>query len=614
MRLLELLETFGISDSVELARLYKSLGDANRAEKLLISIGSWKQATELYQSSELFEEAYSLLMQQQVVDNSLAVDLAYQWVKIECVGTRREIAAKLELGAALVELAIYRNDFDLALELSENREDIVQRNAAWLVQQNRFEDATSVLVEHGLIKDAITLLFRLKEWEKAESFIRSRFPDALAEYAKFRAADYFENQNYAQLERTVLDYQAPDVAVSLYKNAGMWPEAIRFAKKYVPSLLKELESERDRGSSGSGSMASAIQQKGKFLEQSGKYADAVSLYMSTSLDEIGSLAEVSQFWIRAVELTSQFLPERLPECVSTVATHFQDAKQFEKAGKLFVKSGDLKKAAVAFCEGHHWNEARTVAKSDTRLQDMVDSYYIQFLRNHELDSDLAGIDQVACLDLFVQRGDWQRCLEKAKAIGYPEVLNRYLAAFIAVKLESDDFNACLDAYAQYGIPMSDVGVQQFLSVTRYIFDTNKFELVEILYRCLMKHESSTSLPTLARVLFALHLITLRERHANSAALTILSKISVSLLRYADFLRADCVFYDAGLWAKRSDKEEIAFLLWNEYLDVCDAIDEQLAHLVIDHGDFIGSDIPQQLTLPKTILSVLLKSVFKTYPS
>jgi hypothetical protein len=48
---------------------------------------------------------------------------------------------------------------------------------------------------------------------------------------------------------------------------------------------------------------------------------------------------------------------------------------------------------------------------------------------------------------------------------------------------------------------------------------------------------------------------------------------------------------------------MAFAFWNQFLDVCDAIEDQAFHLHISHNDFKGTDIPSDFDLPKVLFSV-----------
>ncbi|VDN41704.1 unnamed protein product [Gongylonema pulchrum] len=81
---------------------------------------------------------------------------------------------------------------------------------------------------------------------------------------------------------------------------------------------------------------------------------------------------------------------------------------------------------------------------------------------------------------------------------------------------------------------------------------------------------------------------------------IVAQISISFIRYSDIMQADKVFYEAGIAARQlgAEKERLAFVLLNHYLDLCDAIEDQDPSAV-DSSIFEGTDIPQEVPLPET---------------
>lgn len=76
-----------------------------------------------------------------------------------------------------------------------------------------------------------------------------------------------------------------------------------------------------------------------------------------------------------------------------------------------------------------------------------------------------------------------------------------------------------------------------------------------------------------------------------------TKISVSLLRYTEHIPADKAFYEAGLACKTMNREGMAFVFWNHYLDICEAIEEGSLD-TLDHSDFQDTDIPFEIPLPE----------------
>lgn len=74
-------------------------------------------------------------------------------------------------------------------------------------------------------------------------------------------------------------------------------------------------------------------------------------------------------------------------------------------------------------------------------------------------------------------------------------------------------------------------------------------------------------------------------------------MSVSMLRYSQVLPADKAFYEAGLAAKAVGWDNMAFVLYNRYLDLYEAIEEGSLDL-LDNTDLAKTDIPVEVPLPE----------------
>ena len=51
----------------------------------------------------------------------------------------------------------------------------------------------------------------------------------------------FEASDFAKFESLLLRAQRPELAVKQYRDAGMWPEALRLCKEYLPNKLRALQ-------------------------------------------------------------------------------------------------------------------------------------------------------------------------------------------------------------------------------------------------------------------------------------------------------------------------------------------------------------------------------------
>ena len=71
----------------------------------------------------------------------------------------------------------------------------------------------------------------------AEEHDQASVADVLVGQAKVA----FEAGNFAKFESLLLRAQRPELAVKQYRDTGMWPEALRVCKEYLPHKLKALQ-------------------------------------------------------------------------------------------------------------------------------------------------------------------------------------------------------------------------------------------------------------------------------------------------------------------------------------------------------------------------------------
>ena len=84
--------------------------------------------------------------------------------------------------------------------------------------------------------------------------------------------------------------------------------------------------------------------------------------------------------------------------------------------------------------------------------------YKEFLRNQGKAEALAGVDVIGALDMYVERGQWDKCLETAEQQNY-KVLHKYVALYATHLIKENDILAALDLYVKHGAPANaQVGI------------------------------------------------------------------------------------------------------------------------------------------------------------
>lgn len=82
-----------------------------------------------------------------------------------------------------------------------------------------------------------------------------------------------------------------------------------------------------------------------------------------------------------------------------------------------------------------------------------------------------------------------------------------------------------------------------------------------------------------------HFLLLKSECAKNGITKVLAKLCTSLLRYTKEIRADKAFLDAGEANRREGINNMAFMFFNRYLDLFDAIEDPDNGGITDNSDF-----------------------------
>lgn len=74
--------------------------------------------------------------------------------------------------------------------------------------------------------------------------------------------------------------------------------------------------------------------------------------------------------------------------------------------------------------------------------------------------------------------------------------------------------------------------------------------------------------------------------------------AISLLRYTDILPPLKTYYEAGSLAKNAGLLNMAFVCWNRFLDLTEAVEDGLKNASsVENSDFANTDVPYDFVLP-----------------
>ncbi|PNI28628.1 IFT172 isoform 8 [Pan troglodytes] len=605
-----------LSDThLHLGKELEAEGRLQEAEYHYLEAQEWKATVNMYRASGLWEEAYRVARTQGGANAHKHV--AYLWAKSLGGEAAVRLLNKLGLLEAAVDHAADNCSFEFAFELSRlalkhKTPEVHLKYAMFLEDEGKFEEAEAEFIRAGKPKEAVLMFVHNQDWEAAQRVAEAHDPDSVAEVLVGQARGALEEKDFQKAEGLLLRAQRPGLALNYYKEAGLWSDALRICKDYVPSQLEALQEEYEREATKKGARGvEGFVEQARHWEQAGEYSRAVDCYLKVRDSGNSGLAE--KCWMKAAELSIKFLPpQRNMEVVLAVGPQLIGIGKHSAAAELYLNLDLVKEAIDAFIEGEEWNKAKRVAKElDPRYEDYVDQHYKEFLKNQGKVDSLVGVDVIAALDLYVEQGQWDKCIETATKQNY-KILHKYVALYATHLIREGSSAQALALYVQHGAPANP---QNFNIYKRIFTDmvsspgTNCAEayhswadLRDVLFNLCENLVKSSEANSPVHEEFKTMLLIAHYYATRSAAQsvkqleTVAARLSVSLLRHTQLLPVDKAFYEAGIAAKAVGWDNMAFIFLNRFLDLTDAIEEGTLD-GLDHSDFQDTDIPFEVPLP-----------------
>ncbi|TPX62114.1 hypothetical protein PhCBS80983_g00643 [Powellomyces hirtus] len=590
-----------------LGKTLETDGNFKQAEHHFIESQDWKSAINMYCANNMYEEAYRIAKSYGGPNSSKQV--AYLWARSLGGESAVKLLSKFNLLDAAIEFATENGAFDFAFELSRFADkyklaDVHYKHAMYLEDEGKFKEAEQAFVLGGKPKEAILMYIHNEDWDAALAVAESYDPSSVGEVLIGQARVSFEHKEYSNAESLLLRAQRPELAIKLYRDANMWKEAMRFAKEYLPTNMAQLNEDYDRFVSGQTDKGREdILSTAKLLEQQQEYSRAVDMYLKITTAQTSDTAFLQQVWEKAVELAMKFVPERGHEVVETACARLIEVKQYEAAADLFAGMEMYKDAIDAYIMTGLWNKAKLMLAYAPKYSEYVENAYVAHLKSSGHAQDLVGVDVLAGLDMYAEQGQWEQCLRTASAQG-PTVLNKYLVACCAMLIREEKFDQAVARLNEYGVLFSSANYDLYVRLTREVLRKGTEENISALREMLFKlvHGQGMTpqqgIPTeFDRYLFIAHIVTLKHYCGKKRDLTnFAAKQAISALRYTKEIPADRAFYEAGKAAKAANMNNMAFVCWNRYLDLSEAIEDQDASL-LENADFQNTDVPFDFDLP-----------------
>ncbi|XP_019854623.1 PREDICTED: intraflagellar transport protein 172 homolog isoform X2 [Amphimedon queenslandica] len=583
-----------------------------QAENHYVQGNEWKSAVNMYRTHSLWDDAYRVAKAHG--GSNAANQVAYLWAKSLGGDSAVKLLSKFGLLEAAVDYATENYSFDFAFEIAKAAlkskvPEIHLKYAIYLEDEGKFSEAELAFIRAGKPKEAVLMYVHQQDWDAAQHVAEEHSPESVPDVLIGQARVAFQKKDYQKAESYLLRADRPDLVVSQYKDAEMWNDALRIIKEYLPHKLDEFQREM---AARSGKNYQDLLSQAKTWESSGEYSRAISTYLLLTVQNCENQDILIQSWNKAVDLCVKFAREKEADVVKLVCDRLANINRYSEAGELFISSDMIKEGIDMFISGEEWEKARHVAKTIApRFEQYVEEAYIDFLKERNRPEEMQRVDPDGALKMYMQSGEWDKCLQLAKELG-PSVLFKYVALYAAHLIKSNASLSALKLFTTYGAPPLPQNFNIYKRLCMEVFGENLeggtayptysslrnmlFSIVDELSRT--SESGSLSCREFEQYLLVSHYLATRSACSRVPQLNgIVAKISVSLLRHTDVIPADRAFYQAGMYCKAVGLESMAFIFYNRFLDLSEAIEEGSLDM-IDNSDFVDTDIPFEVPLPE----------------
>lgn len=602
-------------------RLAKELemeGDLRQAELYLLEANNAKAAINMYRVQNMWEDAYRVAKSHG--SNMMSKQVAFLWARSLGGDSAVKLLSKFGLLEEAIDYAAEQCAFDFAFDLAhigmKNKlPDIYYKQAMYLEDEGKLAEAEAGFIKATRPKEAVLMYMHNKDWESALRIAEAHDPDLVAEVLVGQARIAFQEEDFARAESLLLRAQQPEQAIKYYKDREMWQDALRLCNQYLPNKLQALQDEHERAmiSKSSRGIETLLRQAREW-ENSKDYAHAVDCYLKVTQTVTSDTSVLLKCWHKAVDLAVKFLGQnKSVSVVEIIIPRLEKMEKFNAAGHFYLKVELFKEAIDMFIKDEDWTSARNLAREhEPRYESYVEEQYKESMKSQGKADALANVDIIGALDMYVEKGQWEKCLEIAEKQN-EKVLHKYVAIYAAYLITEKKPIKALELYSNYRAPPNP---QNFNIYKRIMSDLLNMKglnvpaaykvwasLRNMFYTLTVELDKSTEISDSVKrefetlLLISHYYATRAAAQANPSLAPIAAKLSVALLRHTDIVPADKAFHEAAMMCKSVGWESMAFVFANHYLDLSEAIEDGTLDSV-DHSDFQETDVPFEIPLPE----------------
>ncbi|XP_058794797.1 intraflagellar transport protein 172 homolog [Phymastichus coffea] len=589
-----------------LAKELESAGKPREAEEHFLGADDWRGAVAAYRAANMWEDA--LRVARKASGDKAAQQVALMWARTLAPELGARLLTRLGYLDACLLFACDAGAFDWALEVvkyasEEQQRQVHYRYAMALEDEGRFNEAEQEFLRAAKAMEAVQMYIHLREWDQAEYVANNHCREGLDQVLVARASEAAESGDFATAEALLLRASKPELIVAHYKNAGMYSEAMRVCRTYMPHQEAALRRELGhRSAQLDGDDAERAVAEARHYLELGETRAALDALMQDARAPKHVLRLAADVLLHRAE------PDVAGAVAGELGPRLLAAGEHALAAQIFLQADRVKDAVNALAAGDDWPKAkRLVRELAPDLEIYLEDLYREAMIKEGQVENLARVDADAAIDMLIRKGMWDQVFETAKSQG-STVLHKYVAQRAAQLLKSDSVIEALQLYCQYGTPPINqnynlyyhLGEKVLNSVETSAEYTYIAKLRNIVLNLVKALDTSnyTTLSKFDRLLSAVHYCGIRLAcKTNLPTLSgIVLKASVSLLRYTDIVVADKAYYEAGVQSREAGNSSEAFVFLNHFLDLEECVEEGDGS-VLDVDDFRVTDFPLEVPLP-----------------
>lgn len=593
------------------------------AEKHYIAANEWKPVVSMYRENDMWEDC--LRVAKAHGGQNAYKQVAYAFAVSVGGDAGVKLLAKRGLGEQAVDYAIERGEFTEAFHIAEKSckgklGEVHLQYAMALEDEGRFERAEEEFIKANKPKEAIDMYIHQQDFEQGMKVAEQHEPAAIADVQEAKGRKLAQSSQFGEAEGLFVQAKKPEVAIKMYKDAQMWDEAVRMAKKFLPRMVPDLESERLNSMSNTPMAESAqyLIDQGKQLEARKQYSEAIDVYLRVTKDNLSDYDKLEGVWENAVTIAEEFVRHRSNEVISTVTSRLAQIGKVDEAAEMWLGLDKFQQAIDVYMGAKKYEKAKAVAEDSTnpnQWMDYVNKNYQRHLVANDNMMELGRENPDAAIEIAVNRDNWEEVYSLAAQQGEGAVAK--FASIHAKKLVNDSkYKQALAVLAQRGTAHDqpvNFGLYKRIAQEILAFsEDNQQELdhdaaeasqrevpdcIEQLREMLFKlcHNLKEIDPygndtkVFERLSLIAHFYALKIKCCKEELYSVEAKLATSLLRYVGTLPVDRAFFEAGHACKRGKVMNMAFVFLNRYVDISDLIEDPSD--AVDYSDFLETDIP-----------------------